>query len=190
MFKSQISAILKLDSYSRKYFKGVYAIDQLEAAATTTTTKFNHSSNNKSAFVINYDESSQEGSHWVAVFRDTTSTAGGGTPVVEFFDSSGLPPMDERIVEHLLLVDDEDDGRGGGGRGHAHHGHGIRTNYTFNPNKLQQLSSNACGFYAVYFILKRSRGCTSDEILKILTRTNSDYYVKNYLYSIYKPIFA
>ena len=88
MFKSQISTILRLDAQSRKYFRGVYAIDELNSShlaineqpndqlwLTTTTTATASDAAVRSgtaggAFVVNYDESNKPGSHWVGVFRD------------------------------------------------------------------------------------------------------------------------
>lgn len=85
MFKTQIEAILKLDSESREYFKGVFSIDKLPTVCHP-----------KSAYVINYDKSDEPGSHWVAVFRDEAGD-------IEFFDSFGIPPIDSRCANFIGL---------------------------------------------------------------------------------------
>lgn len=151
MFKSQISTILRLDAQSRNYFRGVFAIDELSKQLKQPGAG--------AAYVVNYDERDKPGSHWVGVFRDDQGH-------VDFFDSVGLPPLDDRITRYVL-----------------------GSNYSFNPNQYQQLSGNACGFYVVYFILQRSRHCTANDILEHIDRVNSDYVVKDYIYSRFKPIF-
>ena len=84
---------------------------------------------------------------------------------VEYFDSYGLPPLDSRCERFL------------------------GTNYWFNTYQLQQLYSNACGFYCVYFVLQRARGQEANTILNILSKSDSGFIVKNYLYSRYKSVF-
>ena len=146
MFKTQIETILHLDASSREYFRGVYAIDQLPRLASSA------------AYVINYDESDEEGSHWVALFNHKGS--------IDYFDSTGNPPLDIRLQQF------------------------IGDTYSYNPFQLQQVLGNACGFYSTYYILQRSRNKSSNDMLRLLTRTNSDYIVKKFLYNHYKPIFS
>lgn len=146
MYKPQIESILKLDSQSRDNFKGVFAIDELPKLSPS------------GSYVINYDPHDKPGSHWVAVFSFKNS--------VEFFDSTGNPPLDSRLCKF------------------------VGPSFTYSPYKLQQVLGNACGFYSTYYILQRSRNISSNDILKILTRVNSDYVVKSYLYRYYKPFFV
>lgn len=146
MYKTQIATILKMDSQTRQHFRGVFAIDQLPKRAPT------------GSYVINYDCHDQPGSHWVAVFSRNDR--------VEYFDSSGQPPLDSRLQAF------------------------VGADFNFNPIKLQRLLENSCGFYCAYFILQRSRNSTSNDILKVLARTNSDYIVKMFLYKHFKPIFV
>ena len=186
MYKTQIETVLKLDAHSRQVFTGCYAIDEL--ATTTTTSRQRRWKNSggggdgagrfQRACIINYDESDEPGSHWVAVYnalsssrRPThtswSSSASSSSP--EFFDPAGLPPLDDRIKCYLL-----------------------GPNYTYNPNVLQQVQGNACGFYCVYYILQRSRSVSANDIIEFLsamTSSRSDYYVKDYIYSQFKPVF-
>ena len=81
-----------------------------------------HVSNNK--FIINYDLSTQEGSHWVAlyIYKDTGF----------YVDSYGRKPLPE-IIEYLIL------------RG--------CTQCCYNDQQIQHNSSIDCGWFAVYALL-------------------------------------
>ena len=128
------------------------------------------SSSQDRAYVINYDESNEPGSHWVVVYDSLSPSS--SSP--EFFDPAGLPPLDDRIKTYLLGPD-----------------------YTYNPNVLQQVQGNACGFYCVYYILQRSRNVSADDIVEFLASlssssgagSQSDFYVKDFIYSQFKPVF-
>lgn len=75
MDTNQIANILKNDPRTKRYFKGVYAADQLPSA----------SYKEKECYVVNTDPSYERGAHWLAIFFDHS----GG----EFFDSYGYPPV-------------------------------------------------------------------------------------------------
>ena len=147
MYKNQLTSILQLDAAAKKVFRGVYAMDRLPIRAQTSA-----------AYVINMDDHDEPGSHWIAVFCDKYGR-------VEYMDSYGLVPLDERCRNFL------------------------GSNFTYNTLALQRLLSSACGFYCVYYLLHRARGISAESILKPLSRTDSDYIVKKFLYSRYKPIF-
>ena len=42
---------------------------------------------------------------------------------------------------------------------------------------------------AVYFLLQRARGHSADMILNMLSHTDSDFVVKEFIYSRFKPVF-
>ena len=84
---------------------------------------------------------------------------------IEYFDSFGRPPLDKRLKSFL------------------------GNNYKYNATELQQLFSNACGFYCVYYIIHRVRGFTMEEIITVLKRSDGDYIAKEFLYRHFKPIF-
>ena len=86
MFKTQIEAILSLDYHSKSYFQGCFAIDRLPQKRKARS----------SAYVINYDEHDKDGSHWIAVLSDQAGN-------VEFFDSSGQPPLLDQTIALALL---------------------------------------------------------------------------------------
>ena len=227
MYKTQIETVLTLDTHARHCFAGCFAIDELEsltphlptprppppppqhatlsrtAAAAAAMTKgqlqkrqhrrrrwqrrpqlydgfqartSNRSSSQDRAYVINYDESNEPGSHWVVVYDSLSSSSSSSSSSPEFFDPAGLPPLDDRIKVYLLGPD-----------------------YTYNPNVLQQVQGNACGFYCVYYILQRSRNVSADDIVEFLASlssssdvvgsSQSDFFVKDFIYSQFKPVF-
>ena len=84
---------------------------------------------------------------------------------VEYMDSYGLPPLDPRCLQF------------------------IGPNFLYNSLPLQKPLSNACGFYCVYFLLQRARGHSADMILNMLSHTDSDFVVKEFIYSRFKPVF-
>lgn len=84
---------------------------------------------------------------------------------IEYFDSFGRLPLDKRL--EIFLGD----------------------HYKYNKIQLQQLFSNACGFYCVYYILHRVRGFTMEEIITVLKRSDGDFIAKDFVYRHYKPLF-
>ena len=83
----------------------------------------------------------------------------------EYFDSFGFPPLDVRIR------------------------HFMGSTIIHNNIPLQQMLSNACGFYCVYYLLERARGRSMEDIIHVLKHSDSDYIVKNRIYTCYKPLF-
>lgn len=83
----------------------------------------------------------------------------------EYFDSYGLPPLDRRIIQFL------------------------GSDVMYNTVHLQQLMSNACGFYCVYYLLERARGNSAENIIHILKNSDSDFIVKEMVYDRYKSLF-
>ena len=57
------------------------------------------SSKNKFGLIINTDNSDMPGEHWVAIFKNNNK--------VEYFDSFGLPPLQEEIAITCLTFDKE-----------------------------------------------------------------------------------
>lgn len=79
----EIDRILGTHPDTRKSFVGTFAIDRLPAKRP----KLPYS------MVINYDESTKPGSHWVALYADRKST--------HFHDSLGLTPLKIEIPMFL-----------------------------------------------------------------------------------------
>ena len=96
------------------------------------------------AYVINTDHSTGRGLHWVCVWFDGQGRA-------EYFDSFGLPPVHPSI-KHFIVRN--------------------CIYYRYNQRLLQSLTSSACGLYAVYYILMKSRGSS-------LARVQAVFFVNN-----------
>jgi hypothetical protein len=82
------------------------------------------------AYVINTDDSHLPGTHWVAVYFPQEGC-------VEYFDSYGLPPLDDDIIDFMRR--------------------NAQTT-RFNNVKLQGIDYMVCGQYCVYFLHHRSLG--------------------------------
>ena len=142
--------------------------------------------------MINTDDHDMPGSHWVAVYTEPQQQQqrsqqyhyntlydydqhhhhcqqhqqlSESSIAVDYMDSYGQPPTDKRLLKFL------------------------GSNYDYNSVALQLPLSNACGFYCLYFLLNRARGNSATSIIETLARVDSDFVVKDYLYSRYKPIF-
>lgn len=83
----------------------------------------------------------------------------------EYFDSFGVPPQDKRLIDFL------------------------GPNVIYNSVPLQQLLTNACGFYCVYYLLERARGERIEDIIHVLNHSDSDFVVKQLIFDRYKPLF-
>jgi Adenovirus endoprotease len=74
------------------------------------------------ALIINTDDSSKPGEHWVSIYMDVSGTA-------EYFDSFGFMPMHDEIYNFLYR--------------------NKITNLIYNPNQIQSITSKTCGAYCV-----------------------------------------
>lgn len=112
------------------------------------------------AIVINTDPHDQPGTHWVCLYLD------GDT--VEYFDSYGFPPLYSEIQEFI-------------DRNSNH--------MKYNENHYQELDSNVCGQYCVYFLHHRHR--RGPKVLKQLfpthwTQKQTDRYVRQWFKEKYR----
>lgn len=82
--------------------------------------------------VINNDNipSFNNGTHWVAYYNHPNSK------YIEFFDSFGLPPAKE--IKDFLLK--------------------SRKNIIMNSGQIQDIESQACGYFCIDYILSRHKG--------------------------------
>ena len=83
----------------------------------------------------------------------------------EYFDSFGFPPLDQRIKDFM------------------------NPTFVYNKVHLQQILTNACGFYCAYYLLERARGQSMEDIVHILMNSDSDFVVKSMIFNRYKPLF-
>ena len=98
------------------------------------------------ALVINTDKSSEPGRHWIAVFIENNQH-------VEFFDSFGLPP--EAYGSDITTF--------------------VRRYPQVSCNKIpfQSLTSNVCGPYCIYFLVKRCQGfCIYSIVSNLIGKNN------------------
>ena len=96
------------------------------------------------ALVINTDDHTQPGQHWVAIFINSNLVA-------EYFDSYGLEPLFPEIYHFL-------------------YSHCI--SWTHNPITLQSVNplSQVCGHFCVLFILFRCSNLSFCNFLSLFTR--------------------
>lgn len=102
-----------------KSFSGVYAHDQLPKQIKRLDSG-----------IINLDESTGTGSHWVAYYNN------GKDKDVYYFDSFGVMP-DERTIKFLETS-------------------GKRIKY--NTSQIQDIVSNRCGWYTIHFLKNMNAG--------------------------------
>jgi hypothetical protein len=147
MLSIHIDSILRKNKITKNYYIGCFASDQIPKV---NPEKF------PTCFVLNTDESTRPGEHWIALFLTSPLH-------VEYFDSLGQwPPISEKIHQFLSQFP------------HLVHNGDI---------KVQSDLSSSCGEHVIYFIHMRCKGHSFKEILKRLTstKTKPDILVKNFL---------
>jgi hypothetical protein len=105
------------------------------------------------ALILNTDDSSGPGRHWIAIYAVSPS-------LVEFFDPAGMPPNEcqKKFLKNFKTI--------------------IKNN-----KQLQSFYSSVCGHYCIYFIIKRCYGETFTNIINTLDRMGEvrDSYVREYI---------
>lgn len=106
--------------------------------------------------IINLDESTESGSHWVAIYFDDNGKA-------DYFDSFGLPPLTLEIKKFLS----ENAPRG----------------WIFNDQCFQSLSSNTCGAYCILFLKLRFKDIPFEQIKLLFCEKTfiNDLIIKDYV---------
>jgi hypothetical protein len=82
----QLTLALLDDKYTKNYFVGVFARDELPIRVRIP-----------SCFIINTHNRNQPGEHWLAIFLNKDGS-------VEFFDSMGLPPSFYKLDKYLETI--------------------------------------------------------------------------------------
>lgn len=100
------------------------------------------------ALVINADKHTERGSHWLAIFIEDQET-------LEFFDSYGLPPDNygEHVIRYVTRF----------------------SRVKWNKTCLQSLTSNVCGPFCIYFLIKRCKGLAMHCIVCNLAEKKNDF---------------
>ena len=88
------------------------------------------------AYIVNTDNASQPGEHWVAIFFQRNS--------VYYFDSYGLPPLEDYIRPFIQR---------------------NSRSYKHNPVQLQLGLLPVCGLYCIFALDFLARDCDLDTIL-------------------------
>lgn len=128
------------------YFEGTFPCDQLP-----------HPKAFPSAMIANLDDSSQPGSHWVALFFQNANK-------VYYFDPFGEPPPPGPLSAYL-----------------SQFGKVIRNRCIFQPN-----DSIACGAFTVFLIYHLCIGKRFDEVLSILCKSHDpDRLVRAFVHSCF-----
>lgn len=139
-----INNILKKNRFTSKHFVGVYPSDQIP-----NYNKYPHS------IVVNLDKSTQEGTHWIAIFIENPNVA-------YFFDSYGSPP--QGMIKTFLKKFGK---------------------LKINNFKFQSQLSNVCGHYCITFLFLNSFGYTFSKIIKFFyDLKNPDSFVKLFVQKI------
>jgi hypothetical protein len=108
-----------------------------------------------SAYVINTDKKSGQGEHWISFFYDKNSNC-------EFFDSLGFGPEFYSLDGFLLKT-----------------GKKVFT----NNFAIQSIFSEYCGYYAILFVLLRSRNISFETFLEYfnIDSIKNDLKIKNFI---------
>src|SRR5882757_6820875 len=126
----QINGCLK----GYKNFCGTYARDRIPNMIPKNT-----------GIVVNTDDSSKPGEHWVAIFN---------YDVAIYFDSFGLPPMHKEIIDFLDKI--------------------SPFGWFHNSVTFQGLKSNTCGMYCVYFLKTYFKGKNFNEFRITFNKTQNE----------------
>lgn len=102
--------------------------------------------NKRQSAIINYNNSNQLGSHWVAIYNDPTKK------YIEFFDSFGVVPS--AIIQKKMRA--------------------TKKRILYNTSSIQPKDSNKCGFYTYLYIIMRERGMPPYDIIYQFTPNNSE----------------
>ena len=118
------------------------------------------------AYVINTDESHLPGTHWIAVYFPEDKNN-----VVEYFDSYGLPPLEQDMVDFMRR-------------------NAVSTR--FNNIRLQGMDSMVCGQYCVHYLHQRSLGYSLEHLVSYFGQNYSrnDRQVEHWFCDRYGYLFS
>ncbi len=106
----------EIDRYMKKYknYGGTFACDRLHYDLPLY-----------SGLIVNTDESHEPGQHWVAIYRSDSG--------IIYFDSFGLPPIEEKIEEYLDKI--------------------APRGWYYNSVGFQSMYQDTCGMHCIYFLI-------------------------------------
>lgn len=152
MDETEIKSIMYNNKITRSIFRGTYAKNETIPFINTKT---------PSAYIINYDTRSEEGSHWVAIFIRND--------ILFYFDSLCLDfTLDPLMFNNILSL--------------------KKLFIVSNPARLQSLTTSTCGLYCLLFIYFLARNIPYSTFLNYFKR--NDYaYNEKYVLNLYSKIF-
>ena len=140
----QLKQIIENDKYAKVYFCGVIPIDYLPKEKLNKTC----------SFIVNTDDSTNIGQHWIAIFCPIIGN-------IEYFDPIGQKPINEEIFDFIKLNE---------------------KNYIFNSQRLQSAYSQNCGLFCIFYILLRSRNMSMMKIIQFFNKQYlhlNDIFIEN-----------
>lgn len=129
MNSKQLECMINCDFNLRMYVLGVFSIDTLPL----------HVISRPFALIFNSDVSTSVGTHWLAIYVDSTGYG-------EFFDSYGHSPHFYGLAVVNFLQ-----------RHCYHHKHNVK--------RLQDNNTMVCGEYCLYYLMFKCRGYSMNSFL-------------------------
>jgi len=146
MDTNQILSIVRSDQAICQIYHGVFPIDKLPILHSLPA-----------ALVINLDDSTEPGSHWVAIYIETKSSC-------EYFDSYGREP-EEKLRTYMNK---------------------YASKIKFNKKCIQQPLTATCGQFCIYYLIWRSRGVPLKNIVNSLDKSYADEFVTGFVNKLFK----
>ena len=122
-------------------FRGVISRDQIALIDREASPSY---------YIVNLNDSTQPGSHWVVIHVKSTSKK---CEPIEYFDSFGLNAPNE-VVELS---------------------HTLGLNYIYNSTQYQDLNSVLCGYWCLYFVNESRKGRSYYDILRPFSHTDTQF---------------
>lgn len=129
----EIDKVLKRNDVTRPFYNGCFPADQIPSP---------HSTRTPHCMVVNMDSAAEAGSHWVAIFVQSTRE-------VDYFDSFADWPPDSAHLRAYLSQFER-----------------IRRNLRC----IQSDRSAACGKHVLYFLYRRCQGWPMHRVISHLIR--------------------
>jgi Adenovirus endoprotease len=145
----QLSSVLHTDQAVGPSFLGVFPIDKLPPVPIN---------NHPYSLIVNFDKSSQPGSHWVALYVISETSC-------EYFDSYGREPP--QLI--LKFINNQ-----------------RKKLLRRNTKCLQSTITSTCGQMCIFYLVWRLRNVPMCDIVDSLDMTNGDELVTKFVNGLFK----